>query len=144
MEARFIGDPKHGFSGPKVFPLFGVIFAKNVWTGVDKLSAGEVAKLEGNSHFQTRQDDAAEPELPAAAEAEDGPADRYPNLSEAQEAALDRTPGDGDTSPGGSVSKDELILRLEAIPGATFNRNWGVPKLTAALEQAQFIAGDED
>jgi hypothetical protein len=52
MRARFIGDPNDDFSGPKVFPIYGVEFPKGVFMPLDGLDDGQVAKLANNNHFE--------------------------------------------------------------------------------------------
>ena len=123
MKAKFQGDPNDDFSGPKVLTHQGGVFPKDVFVGVsDELAA----KLKTNSHFAVEEGDAPEYVAPE-------PAKRP--FNGADPAAFDHDDVDG---PGGSLSKADIIAKLEAIPGAEFDARWGRPKLLAALEAAEF------
>lgn len=138
MKARFIGDPLDDHSGPRTLRLFGLTFQKGVWASIpSELDR----KISGNSHFETAADDA---------DVTDATVDEI----EGRQSASDPLDQDGDGEPGGSTSspeKDAIIAQLEAIAqrGAEkgvevkFDRRWGVPKLQAALEAAEFEVGED-
>lgn len=136
MEARYIGDPNNGGDGPRGITLFDTAFRKGQWTDVSGLSEGHREKLAGNGHFQTREAGSKdEPVMPAEAveEAEDA-------ASEADDPIPAVEAVDGDAS--GSMSRVGLIAELERL-GASYDARWGVPKLTKALEEARFLAGED-
>ena len=157
MKARFIGDPRHNGDGPAVLHLYGVDFAKGEW--VDPIPSTLEAKLPGNNHFETAESGAATVHVKI------GPTDVYvfgdatteirdiPAAEASREAAETANASpfaafdhDRDGKPGGSTSspeKDALFAELEALK-APFDRRWGVPRLKAALEVAQFQQGDND
>lgn len=138
MEARFVGDPNDNFSGPKIYPRCGIEFVKDEWTPIPD---EHVEKLRGNSHFEVR--DGKGPKA----------APKEPKASEAPEPVVDIPAGasafdpDGDGKVGGSTAspeKDALIAELEKIPGAEFDKRWGVTRLKAALDAAKFLSGEDD
>lgn len=148
MRAKFIGDPNDDFSGPRVYSFRGVDFPKGKW--VPLTDAVTFAKCEGSSHFETSDETA-----PAKAEPNaDLTGDLGEDVIEAQDddslfngAPVEAFDHDGDGKPGGpveSAEKTALIAALEAIPDAQFKRSWGVARLTAALEEARFLAGDDE
>lgn len=49
MQARFIGDPRHGGDGPAVLEWYGLSFPKGEWIEVSDEVAG---RLSGHSHFE--------------------------------------------------------------------------------------------
>lgn len=50
MKAKFIGDPRDGFSGPEVMSMHGVLFPKGEMVQVH---AAVFRKLSMHSHFET-------------------------------------------------------------------------------------------
>lgn len=141
MKAQFIGDPRHNGDGPAVLRLHGVDFPKDQW--VDPIPASLEAKLPGHSHFLTAE--SGEGGL-VTVQAPDAPLYVFGEGStevDPQFAAFDH---DGDGAPGGSTAspeKDAVIQALEAYPGVKFDRRWGLQRLRAALEVAQFERGDD-
>ncbi|CAN7308755.1 hypothetical protein LJR164_001629 [Phenylobacterium sp. LjRoot164] len=145
MKARFVGDPRRNGEGPDVMHLYGVDFPKGEWVG--DLPRVLEAKLPGNNHFETSDglsvggvSDIVPGQtytitVPEAAQAE-------PSPSVGSFAAFDP---DGDGKPGGSTSsaeKDALFAQLDGL-GAQYDRRWGPARLQAALEVAQFQAGED-
>lgn len=51
MEARFVGDPRDGGSGPATVTVGGVIFSRDEFRDVPPELAD---KIDGNSHFETQ------------------------------------------------------------------------------------------
>lgn len=139
MKARFIGDPLDNGSGPRTFVNFGITFRKGAWVAIP---AHLEAKFRGNSHFETATDDAEVTDASAG------------DIEDAAEARVSPPDQDGDGEPGGSTSspeKDAIIAKLEAVAArgepkgieVKFDRRWGVPKLMAALEAAEFEVGKD-
>lgn len=134
MKAKFIGDPNDDFSGPKVL-RFGfpskpgeiLAFPKDVFVPVTDDAA---LSLMSHNHFVVEEGDAPEYVAPEPK-----------GLSAAQIEALD---GDDNGSAGGSLSKADILERLARYPDAEYDARWGAPKLKAALEAAEFAAGDDD
>jgi hypothetical protein len=149
MQAKFIGDPNDDFSGPRVYSFRGVDFPKGKW--VPLTDAVTFAKCEGSSHFETSNETVAANAEPGAEltgglgeDVLEAPGGDDSLFNGAPVEAFDQ---DGDGQPGGPVESDEktaLIAALEAIPDAQFKRSWGVARLTAALEEARFLAGDDE
>lgn len=136
MEARFIGDPKDDFAGPKVINMYGVSFVKDAWTPLGDMKPEYVAKLEWNSHFEVRK---------ATGKAEQR-REIVAELVEAGAMVANPFDHDGDGRPGGSAASPEklaLIAQLEKIPGADFKRTWGVPRLQAALDAITGAKADD-
>lgn len=143
MQAKFIGDPNDDFSGPRVYSFRGVDFPKGKW--VPLTDAVTFAKCEGSSHFETSNEAAPAASEPTGDVGEDLITPAGDSLFNG--APVDAFDQDGDGQPGGPVESDEktaLIAALEAIPDAQFKRSWGVARLTAALEEARFLAGDDE
>lgn len=139
MKARFTGDPLDNNSGPRTISLFGTTFQKGRWATIPD---GYEGKIAGNSHFEVADDNA---------DVTDATVDEIEAAGETAPSPLDH---DGDGEDGGSTSspeKDNLIAQLEALAerGAEkgvdvkFDRRWGVPRLQAAIEAAEFEIGED-
>ncbi len=136
MEARFIGDPQDDFAGPKTINMYGVSFVKDEWTPLGDMKPEHVAKLEWNTHFETRK---------AKGKTEQR-REIVADLVESGAMVANPFDQDGDGKPGGPVrspEKDTLIAKLEKIPGADFKRTWGVPRLQAALDAMEASKADD-
>lgn len=129
MKARFIGDPRDDFSGPKTIPLFGRTFPKGRFVTIEGDDAEKViGKLQANDHFEVGE---GEGEAPAAVAAE---------VAEAGPPAVSKT--------GGSRSKEAVVADLDALalkhPGKVeYDARLGAPKLAAILEELKFELGED-
>lgn len=159
-----MGDPRHNGDGPAVLHYQGVDFPKGEW--VDPIPDALCGKLTGNSHFEIEGDEPQEapvsavepapvpvaiqePEpapAPALEAVVEHPAQLRPDPDAIAPEPLVLPPDhDKDGVAGGSTAspeKDAVIAELKAL-NVDFDGRWGLPRLKAALEVAQFERGED-
>lgn len=133
MKAKYLGSPTQDEDGPRRVGFGGKSFPRGVFIDVSDMDEKPLAKLKVHPNFEVSEEPLSDDDV-TAAEVVNG----SPVVS-------------GDEAEAGATTDDKIaiISKLEALQAAhpeatvTFDGRWGVPKLKAALEAAQFELGDD-
>lgn len=131
MKAKYLGHPDHLEDTPRFVKFAGVSFQRDTWAEIPaNIDPKLLAKLQENPAFEYSDGELTAAERKEAEKVVEG-------------AVLDPFDHDGDGKAGGSLSKNEVLAKLEAL-GQPADEKLSLTKLRAQLEAAEFEAGGDD